>query len=97
MYDIRKSGSKTLVILEINTAPGAMLHVRKINLRLGNSAEGFKVPLKALNDLCQLTVESRGKTKTIPVTIIAQNKKYAIVVPQNDNDTLSVNQKLVMP
>ena len=93
---VKTEGKKDLVILEIPQNPGAMLRVRKITAHLGQNAEGYKVPLKALSDR-SVTVRGKDGKQTITVDVLASDAEYAIVMPQSDDMRLSVGQKLVMP
>jgi putative membrane fusion protein len=99
VYKVDCLKDSTLVILEIIENIESVIEARYIHIEIGISAEGLMVPAKAIinkNHRTGVKIERNGDIKFIEVKVKAFDDDWAIIEKVNDNDTLDLNDIVII-
>jgi len=99
VYKVDYLKDSTLVILEIIENIESVIEARYIHIEIGISAEGLMVPAKAIinkNHRTGVKIERNGDIKFIEVKVKAFDDDWAIIEKVNDNDTLDLNDIVII-
>ena len=101
VHAVKDAGRNVLVVLEVNAPVKAMATLRTVGGSIGRNTEGFKIPVNMIfdqNGIYGVNVATSEGTTFIPVAILAQDSKFAIVTEgPGATQSFSVDQKLVAP
>jgi len=101
VYHMTQQGNQVLVVLQMTQGAQEMVSLRQVTGHIGRSAEGFKIPLKALQSDENgyfVQVRAQGGVTAVRVEVLAMDERHAIVGEvAGSGGALVVGMRLVNP